>query len=451
MRRRAFLPLAASAALPGCLGVADRPGADPPGAGSPVPGAPDVGTSPDVDAPTAGFVAGNADFGLALLDRLAEENPSENRFLSPYSAGVALAMTYAGARGATREEMAAAMRFSPTDDGLHESVAALRSALPLADTSGTPTPAPTPPSETPVEGQGHPFRLLGANAVWSQAGYPWRDAYLDTLETYYGAGLGTVDFAEHHERARQRINAWVADHTEGEIPTLFPEDSLTSITRMVLVNAVYFRANWADTFSEAATEPAPFAALDGSRSEVPMMQESVEAPYASVDGHQVLRLPYADGHTEMVILLPAEGSFRSFERSLDADRLDALVAATGSSEGSVALPRFSFRSRLSLSEHLRAMGMERAFSAGADFAGMAEGSAGERLALDDVLQEATVAVDEQGTEAAAATGVEVVAVSAPADPFELRCDRPFLFAVRHRPTGAVLFLGRLVDAGAAQA
>lgn len=450
MLRRAFLPLAASAALPGCLGVADGPGGDPPGAGSPVPGAPEDGTPQDVDAPTAGFVSGNADFGLALLDRFAEEAPDENRFVSPYSVGIALAMTYAGARAQTRDEMAAALRFAPTDDGLHESVAALRSALPLADTAGTPTPTPTPQSETPVEGQGYPFRLVGANAVWSQAGYPWRQDYLDTLETYYGAGLGTVDFADHHERARERINSWVADRTEGKIPTLFPENSLSALTRMVLVNAVYFRANWADTFDEQATESGTFTALDGSTSEVPKMQESVEAPYASVDGTQVLRLPYANGRTEMVLLLPEEGSFRPFERSLDADRLDALVAATESCEGSVALPRFSIRSKLSLPDYLQAMGMERAFSGGADFTGMAEGDAGERLKLDDVLHEATVIVDEQGTEAAAATGVEVVAVSAPADPFEMHLERPFLFAIRHRPTGAVLFLGRLVDAGAAQ-
>jgi serpin B len=445
MRRRTFLPLAAGAALAGCLGLRDRPGA-----GTPVPGAPSTGTPPDVEAPTEGLVSGNADFGLALLDRLADHEPDSNRFLSPYSVGVALAMTYAGARATTREEMAATMRFAPTGEDLHESVAALRSDLPLTDTSGTPTPTPTPPSETPTGQEGAPFRLLGANALWGQVEYPFRQAFLDALSRYYGAGLGRVDFGEHPDRARGRINAWVEDHTEGEIADLFPEGTITASTRLVLANAVYFRANWADTFREEATEPAPFIALDGSTSEVPTMTESVEAPYASVDGDQVVRLPYAGGDTEMVLLLPAPGTFRSFERSLDAARLDELVAATEQREGTVALPRFSFRSTLSLPEQLRAMGMETAFTGAADFTGMAEGSAGERLALDDVRHEATITVDEQGTEAAAATGVEVVAISAPADPFDVRFDRPFLFAVRHRPTGAVLFLGRLVDAGAAQ-
>jgi serpin B len=447
MRRREFLPLAATAALAGCLG--ERPATS---TGTPptVTGTPEMNTPADVDAPTEGFVAGNANFGLALSARLADAAPGENRFLSPYSVGVALAMTYAGARGQTREEMAAAMRFAPTGEALHEAVAALRSDLPLADTSGTPTPTPTPPSETPSDEGGAPFRLLGANALWGQTGYPFRQAFLDTLSRYYGAGLGEVDFAEAPDRARQRINAWVADHTEGEIPELFGPRSITTRTRLVLANAVYFRASWADTFSEEATEPRPFTALDGSTSEVPTMAESVKAPYATVDGDQVLRLPYEGGHTEMVLLLPAEGTFRSFERSLDAARLDELVAATERQEGTVRLPRFSFRTKLQLPDHLQAMGMESAFSSAADFTGMAEGDAGERLALDDVVHEATITVDEEGTEAAAATGVEVAAVSAPTDPFEMVLDRPFLFAVRHRATGAVLFLGRLVDAAAAQ-
>lgn len=444
MRRRAFLPLAA-AALAGCLGSPD-----PQGAGTPVPGAPEMETPPDVDAPTGPLVAGNADAGLTLLDRLAAEEPQVNRFLSPYSIGVALAMTFAGARGPTREGMAEAMRLTPADEGLHEAVAALRSDLPLAETSATPTPTPTPPSETPAESEGAPFRLLGANALWGQRDYPFREPFLDALSRYYGAGLGEVDFAEHADRARDRINAWVAEHTRGEIPALFPPDSITSVTRLVLANAVYFRANWADTFAEDATEQAPFTALDGSTTDVPMMRESVETPYAAVDGTRLVRLPYADGATEMVLLLPPADAFRAFERSLDAAQLDELVDATASREGTVALPRFTVRSKLSLPEHLAAMGMDTAFSGAADFTGMAEGTAGEQLALDDVRHEATVTVDEAGTEAAAATGVEVAAISAPADPFEVRFDRPFLFAVRHRPTGALLFLGRLVDAGAAQ-
>jgi len=174
--------------------------------------------------------------------------------------------------------------------------------------------------------------------------------------------------------------------------------------------------------------------------------------YANVDGHQVLGLPYAEADVDMVILLPAEGQFRSFEGALDASRLADLLDATESRVGDLALPRFQFRSALSLPEYLPAMGMERAFTDRANFTGMATGETGERLLLDDIRHEATITVNERGTKAAAATGVEVIPRSGLVgpDPFDMTVDRPFLFAVRHRPTNAVLFLGRVVDAGDAQ-
>ncbi len=443
MRRRTVLALAAAGvtALGGCTAQQS------PSTRSPTPSAfPAAGTPPAVDAPTDPFVTGNANFGFALQARLADEAPGENRFLSPYSVGVALAMAYAGARGNTRTEMADAIRFRPRGEDLHRSVAALRSDLPLADTSGTPTPSPTPPEETPVgETVGHPFRLLGANAAWGQADWSFHDAYLDVLSESYGVGLGTVDFRSDPGTARQRINQWVEDRTRGEIPDLFPAGAIDRDTRFVLANAVYFRANWAKTFSEENTEPATFTALDGSTATVPMMEVTRTFPHAAVDGHGVLRLPYEGDHTEMVVLAPAEGRFREFERDLTAGRLAELIEATEAEKGTVRVPRFVTRSKLQLPSSLRAMGMETAFAADANFTGMTDES---RVKLDDVLHEATVTVDERGTEAAAATGVEVVPVSGPS--YEFVVDRPFLFAVRHRPTGAVLFLGRLVDAGAAQ-
>lgn len=450
-RRRLLCALAGVSALPltGCVTPTRS------ATRSPTPsGFPEVGTPPSIDAPTDPFVRGNVDFGLALQQRLADEEPDANRFISPYSIAVALGIAYAGARRATREEMAEALRYRPGDEGLHRAVAALRSALPLGDTSGTPTPTPTP-TETTTEGSGggdngRPFRLLGANAAWAQVEFPFSQAYVDLLEQFYAVGLGTVDFESNHRAARRRINAWVGDRTRGEIPELFPPGSLSNLTRLVLTNAVYFRANWADTFAEENTEPGPFTALDGSTTAVPMMRESVEVPYAEVGGHQVAQLPYAGADVDMVVLLPPEGEFRAFERSLDAARLEELIAATESREGDLIFPRLEDRSSLSLPEYLEAMGMKRAFSGGADFSGMLAQGADARLKLDDVRHEATVTVDEQGTEAAAATGVEVVLVSATTNPFELVVDRPFLFAIRHRPTGAVLFLGRVVDAGAAQ-
>ncbi|NHN59229.1 MULTISPECIES: serpin family protein [Halorussus] len=449
-RRRLLSTLAGAGAagLAGCLSADSAPSAatGPDPANSPELSGPDDGALPDVDAPTDEYVAGNTDFGFALLDRLADDAPNENRFVSPYSIGVALAMTYAGARGGTRREMAETMRFRPTGEVLHESVAALRADLPLGDEESSESEQTTAGSQSD---DGAPFRLRGANALWGQADYPFREEFLTTLERYYGAGLGRVDFRKNPGEARKAINGWVADRTEERIPDLFPKGTIDRRTRLVLANAVYFEANWADTFDEADTEPGAFTALDGATDEVPMMRQKTAFPFAEVDGVKVLGLPYAGGNAEMALLLPPRERFREFERSLDADRLADLLDATEEAKVEMSVPRFEFRSKLKLAKRLAAMGMPTAFTRNADFDGMAEGDADENLQLGSVLHEAYVRVDEQGTEAAAATGVEVVNTSAVLNPPTFRADRPFLFVVRHRPTGAVLFLGRVADAAAA--
>ncbi|NEU56423.1 serpin family protein [Halorussus sp. MSC15.2] len=425
--------------------------------------APTAGTAPDpvsvpetsvpegVDAPTESYVAGNIDFGLALLDRLADDAPTENRFVSPYSLGVALAMTYAGARGETRTNVAETLRFAPTGEDLHRSVAALRADLPLGDADESAPQTTTAETETTddateTEGEdGAPFWFVGANALWGQAAFPFREAFLGTLERHYGAGLGRVDFAEHPDEARRAINGWVAERTREKIPELFPEGTIDHRTRLVLANAVYFRANWAETFDEGSTEPKEFTTLDGTNVEVPTMHQSERFPFAEVDGVKVLELPYAGEDADMTLLLPPRDGFREFERGLDADRLGELLDATESREVEVRLPRFEFRSSLELSKRLEAMGMTTAFTREANLDGMAEGDADANLKLGSVVHEAYVGVDEQGTEAAAATGVEAEFTSAALNPATFAADRPFLFVIRHRPTNAPLFLGRVAD------
>ena len=403
----------------------------------------------DVDAPTEEYVVGNADFGLALMDRLAADSPNANRFVSPYSVGVALAMTYAGARGETRTEMAEAMRFVPTGEDLHRSVAALRGDLPLSDHGESSAANGSETATTPEETEGAvPFSLVGANALWGQAEFPFREDFPEKLQRYYGAGLGRVDFAEAPDEARRAINGWVAERTRETIPELFPEGTFDQRTRLVLANAVYFRANWAETFDEEETEPKAFTTLDGTTSEVPTMHQKEQFPFAEVDGVKVLELPYAGENTDMTLLLPPRGEFREFERNLDAQRLGELLDGTEKTGVEVRIPRFEFRSSLELSERLAAMGMPTAFTRNANFDGMAEGDADANLALDSVRHEGYVRVDEQGTEAAAATGVEVVYTSQTLTEAEFHADRPFLFVIRHRPTDAVLFLGRVVDPSA---
>ncbi|UPW00486.1 serpin family protein [Halorussus gelatinilyticus] len=413
----------------------------------------------DVNAPADSYVAGNADFGLALLDRLADESPDRNRFVSPYSVGVALAMTYAGARGETRTEMAETMRFHPTGDELHPTVAALRSALPLADSDSSESATTAGDSDesdgddgAEQRGDGVPLRLVGANALWGQEGYPFREEFLRRLEQHYGAGLGRVDFAGNPDEARRAINEWIADRTREKVPELFPEGVIDQQTRLVLANAVSFRANWADTFDEETTGPKPFTALDGTTDEVPTMYQQERFPFTEVDGVKVLELPYAGGNTDMALFMPPRGreQFREFERHLDADRLTELLDATEAREVEVRLPRFEFRSDLDLAERLATMGMPTAFTREANFDGMADDDdASESPKLRSVMHEAYVRVDERGTEAAAATGVEAEALGAPRNPATFVADRPFLFVIRHRPTGTVLFLGRVADAAAA--
>jgi serpin B len=225
---------------------------------------------------------------------------------------------------------------------------------------------------------------------------------------------------------------------------------VTDDTRFVLTNAVYFYGTWASTFDPEATGDAEFTALDGTASSVRTMRQDGRFPYAEVDGTQVLDLPYVGGDVTMTLLLPPEGAFESFERGLDAERLRELLAALSGRQGRVALPKFSFDTAANLVETLSALGMPSAFApTEADFSGMVEPDA-PPLYLQTVAHQAAVTVDEEGTEAAAATGVVGGVTSAPQNPFEFVADRPFLFLIRDRPTGAVLFLGRLVDAAAAQ-
>ncbi|GKZ16397.1 serpin family protein [Haladaptatus sp. T7] len=378
---------------------------------------------------------GNSEFGLTLLSSLAETDPNENQFLSPFSVSVALAMTYAGARGEMRAAMADTLRFPFDGESLHAAFGETDERLKTVDERADAD-----------ANRGTPFQLTTANAIWGQEGYPWRDDFLTTLRTYYDAGLNVCDFQENADEATETINAWVADRTEGKITDLLAENALDARTRLVLTNAIYFRATWASTFSEENTKRRPFTALDGTTSRVPMMSQSDSFPYAAVDGQQLIELPYVGNEVGMVVLLPKNGTFEAFTSSLSADRLEALLGEMERTDGSITLPKFSLESSLDLGTTLSDLGMSRAFSLSADFGGMADiEETGENLSIDSVRQKSVIEVDEDGTEAAAATAVEVGVTSAPLNPFEMTVDRPFLFLIRHKPTNTVLFLGRVAD------
>lgn len=388
------------------------------------------------------LVRGNTGFAFDLLDTLTKQTPNSNLFCSPYSISIALAMTTAGARGQTREQMVDTLQYPTLGEQLHPAFARVRQQV----TGEEQTETATPDSDS----EAVPFQLAGANTLWGQKNYPWSQAYLDTLEANYGAGLHEVDFANHAPRARRRINDWVASQTEGKITELIPKGTLGSLTRLVLTNALYFRANWASTFDEDATESRQFTAIDGQSESVPTMEQTDEFRYAAVNGHQLVELPYAGGDASMIVLLPAPGQFESFERSLTPERLNSLLGNLSETTLKLRLPKFAYRTGLSLKQTLAAMGMSIPFDpTKADFGGMVSRDDSD-LHIGDVLHKSYVSVDEQGTEAAAATAVEMETTSLVRGEQTMTVDRPFLFLIREQETGSVIFLGRVVDAAAAQ-
>ncbi|WP_254861485.1 serpin family protein [Halovivax gelatinilyticus] len=445
-QRRRLLALSgalAATSLAGCLSGGDddsddgtngtdddSSGDDSPDNGDP----PTAGPSVD-DERLAELAAGNAAFALDLHRQVADGNT----FISPYSISAALAMTYAGAAGETETQMRETLRYTLGDD-VHPAIGDLEAALESRETT------------EPVGGDDDEdaFQLSLANALWAQEGFPFHDEYFELVETYYGAGIEQADFAGDPDGERERINDWVADQTEDRIDELLPDGSIDDLTRLVLTNAIYFMANWADQFDPDDTEDAAFTALDGAESTVPMMSQNLRTDYTEWNGHEAIELPYVGGEVSMVLLLPAEGEFEDFERELTAEELFGIFDDLGDASGDLRLPRFEIDTDVQLAETLAEMGMPDAFDeVAADFTGMSP--EGDRLYIDDVYHEAFVAVDEEGTEATGATAVVINFESAPARSFDLTFDRPFLFCIRDKPTDAVLFFGRVTDAGAAQA
>lgn len=368
-------------------------------------------------------------FGLDLYRYLAAEEG--NIVFSPYSAAVALAMTRAGATGETERQMS---------DVLHaDLVADLDAAVNALDQALAARPGRYPVGDQHVE-----LELSTANQIWAQEGFALEQAFLDRLATHYGAGVRTVDFETAVAAARETINAWVAEQTRDRIPELIPDGVLNELTRLVLTSAIYLNAPWQYPFPEGATSTAPFHRLDGSTVDVPMMGANESFRYARGDGHQAIELPYVGGALAMVLLVPDEGAFVEFEGGLDRDRLGAILDSLRSGRVTLGLPRFEFRTQVRLKEALSAIGMPVPFTDDADFTGISR-EVGEDLVIQEVVHEAFISVDEDGTEAAAATAVIVGETSVPMDPVTLTVDRPFIFLVRDVETGALLFMGRVVD------
>lgn len=387
-------------------------------------------TSPQVSGPDlAAVVAGNNEFGWELYRDLAG-SASGNLVCSPWSVSVAMAMTWAGAAGATETQIA---------EGLHYTVgqAALHAALNRLDLDLSSRGQ----GASGREGAG--FTLRSVNAAWPEKTYPFLDAYLDVLALNYGAGLYPMDFMGAPESSRVTINAWVAQETNDHILDLLPQGSITPLTRLVLTNAVYFDAAWQDTFNRSATCDQAFHLLDGGVKQAKTMHRKGGYRMAADSGWQALELPYDGGEMSMVIVLPDSGTFAQFEQQVSAQSMAAVCAGlTVAAEVAVAIPKFSYEyGAVSLADALQRMGVTDAFAYGlADFSGM-DGT--RELYISDVVHKAFVAVDEKGTTAAAATGVIVGTTSMPLESFT--ADRPFIYFIRDNLTGQVVFVGRVVD------
>jgi serpin B len=364
----------------------------------------------------AELAADDAAFAFDLYREVRDEEG--NLFFSPHSISVALAMTYAGAEGTTEAQMASTLHYELPEPDLHRTMNALDQTLALRNREGT------------------SLRIL--NAIWPERQYEFLPAYVDTLGESYGAGLYLLDYRTDAAGARLVINDWVSGQTAGRIPELIPEGILTDATRLVLTNAIHFEGSWQFPFDESKTTDGPFTTLEGGQVTVPLMQQTLAVPYAETADYQAVELPYIGDELALVAIVPT-GDFRTFEAGLSAGVLAEARASLEERNVSVTLPRLSIGGRIDLKPELQSLGMVDAFSAQADFSGM-DGS--HLLYIEAVLHQANLDVDEIGTVASGATAVVInERVSLPA----IRLDRPFVLAIVDRPTGTVLFLGRVVD------
>jgi serpin B len=379
---------------------------------------------PGKNADVAAVVKGNDEFALDLYQQLAKKDG--NLFFSPYSISNALAMTYAGARGKTAAEMEKTLHFSLGQDQLHPAFAAL-----IKQINGN--------------GQLRKYQLTVANRLWGQKDYDFHADFLKLTQEYYGAGLKEVDFIKATEAARQAINAWVEEQTKDKIKELLKKGILSPNTRLVLTNAIYFKAAWQHAFAEGATAPGKFLLPDNKGVQVPLMHQTTSAGYYNAGDLALLDLPYEDGQLSLVVLLPKDvAGLPALEKSLTQAQMSEWMIKRQFRPVQITLPKFKITSEFQLNEVLAALGMPTAFTTKADFSGM---TTRDQLFISAVVHKAFVDVHEKGTEAAAATAVvmDKKASAKTEEPVTFRADHPFVFLIRDNQSGSILFMGRLAN------
>lgn len=370
----------------------------------------------------AAAASGN-EFAFDLYGQLRER--SGNLFFSPASISTALAMVYGGARGDTETEMARTLNFELPDERLLAAFGALGQVL---------------------NSEGAGFRLSTANRLWGQKSYVFRPDYLELTRERFGAELAPLDFAKS-ELSRQTINRWVMTQTNDKISDLIPPGALDPMTRLVLTNAIYFKGDWEHEFSKGATKDAPFRLSKQKEVQAPLMHQRRHFDYAETDELQIIALPYAGYNLSLLVVLPKEvDGLPEIESKLTAENLAKWVSELQERDVQLWLPKFKSTSQFMLAEILRSLGMTLVFSDDADLSGIASG---EELKISSVIHKAYIDVNEEGTEAAAATAVSIAPTAAPIrepdKPVVFRADHPFIYLIRDNRTGMILFLGRLAE------
>lgn len=379
-----------------------------------------VPTAPEAPQAYSNAAIATTALGLQLFENL--EDADENVVYSPVSISAALAMTHAGARGDTARQILETLNFEGDGQGFHRAFGALTRSLSERDSEG--------------------LKLRLANSLWIQGGLSYGIDFLEVLEREYSSEMRQVDFASEPEAAREVINTWVEERTEELISELLPQGVVTADTRLVLVNALYFKGAWASPFQLESTRPGSFRTPEGTV-EVPLMRQQGRFRHQSTAEKDVIELPYQDNEFSMVLVVPREGTPSNFLRQATPESLATLMESLESGTVNLSMPRFNVRSPINLSGILAQMGMPMAFDPDqADFAPITRDLS---LYLSAVVHEATITVDESGTEAAAATAAIIGITSAPTEVTTIEIDRPFVFFLRHQETGAVLFMGQVVD------
>ncbi|MBN1759837.1 MAG: serpin family protein [Chitinispirillaceae bacterium] len=373
--------------------------------------------------------ASNNTFAVDMYRQLVAEN--ENLFFSPYSISAALGMTAAGGAGTTKQQIRDVLQVTLEGEDFDRALNGTdHSLMEHADVT-----------------EGITLRVV--NSSWVQSGWEFRISYLDHLSRFYGAGVNLMDFAAEPETCRTVINTWVADQTNQKIENLLTEGTITPATVLVLTNAIYFLGDWLYSFDSEYTSATDFTTGNGSTVSVPQMRydepgAKVTMNYSRVGNARALDFPYKGDRLVMTVILPDRNEFSAFESSLSREILDELIAALDSSELQVSLPKFEFTyGTKSIKDALVALGMTDPFISGkADFSGI-DGS--RSLFIANILHKAFIAVDEEGTEAAAATAVIVDYTSVDPDEAIFVVNRPFIYLIRDKQTGTILFMGRTID------